>query len=93
MNNSIVEPNKDTSDESKCQRCHYNNNESLADICAGCCHMYISRFRPKGINQEPAKFLESNEVCDYCVDRNHSNCRDLRSEYFPLCFKGRKLKQ
>jgi coenzyme F420-reducing hydrogenase beta subunit len=28
----------------KCERCEHFNNESLADICAGCSNMYISRF-------------------------------------------------
>ena len=28
----------------KCKQCEHYNNESLADICSGCCHMYISRF-------------------------------------------------
>jgi len=28
----------------KCEQCEHYNNESLADICSGCCHMYISRF-------------------------------------------------
>lgn len=28
----------------KCEQCEHYNNESLADICSGCSHFYISRF-------------------------------------------------
>jgi hypothetical protein len=39
-----------------------------------------------------ADTVESCEPCDYCVDRQHPNCKDRRTEYFPSCFKGRKLR-
>jgi len=37
------------------------------------------------------KTTESNEPCDYCVDKHHPNCSNGRTEYFPACFKGQKL--
>jgi hypothetical protein len=39
----------------------------------------------------PDKIINSNEPCDYCVDRDNSNCVYGRTEFFPSCFKGRLL--
>lgn len=36
--------------------------------------------------------IESNEPCDYCIDRHQSNCKNSRNEYFPSCFKGQQLR-
>lgn len=36
--------------------------------------------------------IQSNEPCDYCVDRTKPNCAKGRTEYFPVCFKGKRLK-
>ena len=47
-----------------------------------------------GCNKEIDRGLShvcGGEPCDYCTDRLHANCSGGRTEYFPLCFKGRKL--
>lgn len=39
-----------------------------------------------------SEFIESREPCDYCTDRFLPGCRDRRTELFPDCFNGKRLR-
>jgi len=35
--------------------------------------------------------INSSEPCEYCIDAKHTNCSGHRTEFFPHCFKGKKV--
>jgi hypothetical protein len=79
-----------------CQECGNAIKGQFACTCIECVSKRVEASPSASTNTAMPKLtqdiVESCEPCDYCVDRQHSNCKNQRTEYFPSCFKGKQLR-